>query len=189
MKTIRVGDVQNSLVRLILWQVGKESITDRHLREAKAFFGDRCAYCDEEKELHFDHAAPINKTSLGQHRVGNLVPSCGNCNQEKGQRDFRQYLCTDPNGDIKIKKILEYMKRHNYVPLNDDKRIKALLEEARKETAEVCRSGCQIHSGDRQVISRWPNRGTAANPRASCRSYASRASFGRLGGIKRITAY
>jgi HNH endonuclease len=137
MKTIRIGDVQNSLVRLILWQVGRESITDRHLRSAKDFFGNRCAYCGEEKELHFDHAVPINKTALGQHRVGNLVPSCGNCNQKKGQRDFREYLKDDPNGDIKIAKILEYMERHNYLPLNDDKKVKALLEEARKEVADV----------------------------------------------------
>src|SRR6266705_128014 len=98
MKITRIGDVQNSLIRLILWQVGKEPITDRHLRAAKDHFNNECAYCGEKKDLDFDHAVPINKTSLGQQRVGNLVPSCTDCNQKKGQRHFNDYLSSDPDG-------------------------------------------------------------------------------------------
>jgi hypothetical protein len=136
MKTIRIGDVQNSLIRLILWQVGREPI-DRHLRAAKDFFHNKCAYCAEEKKLHFDHAVPINKTSLGQHRVGNLVPSCAECNQEKGHRDFREFLTGKLDGDRKIEKISAYMTRNSYVPLTDDNQIKELIEAARQEVAGI----------------------------------------------------
>jgi hypothetical protein len=137
MKTIRIGDVQNALVRVILWQVGREPITDRDLEKAKHYFHNRCAYCGEVKNLIFDHAIPINKTSLGQRRVGNLVPSCSNCNQRKGQRDFRDYLRDDPKGIDKISKISEYMEQQNYVPLSDDKQVRALLDAARKQVVDT----------------------------------------------------
>ncbi len=137
MKITRIGDVQNSLIRLILWQVGKEPITDRHLRAAKDHFNNECAYCGEKKDLDFDHAVPINKTSLGQQRVGNLVPSCTDCNQKKGQRHFNDYLSSDPDGDIRISRILKYMQKCSYTPLGNNENIKALLENARKEVAAV----------------------------------------------------
>jgi hypothetical protein len=136
-KTIRIGDVQNSLVRLILWQAGRESITDRHLQAEKKYFNNKCAYCGEEKDLHFDHAVPINKTSLGQHRVGNLIPSCAECNQKKGQKDFREYLRGKSESDDRIEKILAYMESQNYVALGDEKQVKALLKGARKELFNV----------------------------------------------------
>jgi HNH endonuclease len=140
MKTIRIGDVQNSLVRLILWQARREPITDGHLTLARNFFNNKCAYCGEQNNLHFDHAVPINKTSLGQHRVGNLIPSCSDCNQRKGKKDFREYLRERLDGDQKIAKILAYMEAQNYVPLDDEKEVKEVkevLDEARKELADV----------------------------------------------------
>jgi hypothetical protein len=136
MKIIRLGDVQNSLVRLILWQIDREP-TDRHMQAAKDHFDNKCAYCGEKKNLDFDHAVPINKTSLGQHRVGNLVPSCGDCNQKKGQKDFREYLRGEPDGDKKMGKILAYMASKNYVPMGDNKQVRALIETARVEIAGV----------------------------------------------------
>jgi 5-methylcytosine-specific restriction endonuclease McrA len=86
MKTVRIGDVQNALVRLILWQIDREPITDVHLRASKDYFDNQCTYCGEEKNLVFDHAVPINRTALGQHRIGNLVPSCSDCNQKKDKK-------------------------------------------------------------------------------------------------------
>jgi HNH endonuclease len=136
MKIIRIGDVQNSLVRFILWQIDREP-TDRHLQPAKDYFDNKCVYCGEGEGLDFDHAVPINKKSLGQGRVGNLVPSCGDCNQKKGQKDFREYLKGDPDGDKKIAKILAYMASKNYVPLGDNKQVKLLIEAARAEIAGV----------------------------------------------------
>jgi hypothetical protein len=136
MKTIRVGDVQNSLIRLILWQAEREPITDRHLREARKIFKNKCAYCGEIKELHFDHAVPINKTSLGQHRVGNLVPSCAECNQRKGQKDFRQFLSQETDSESKIATILKYMDDHGYRPFAGDN-VKECLERARSELSRL----------------------------------------------------
>jgi len=36
-------------------------------RTTKSYFGGKCAYCGEAKELHMDHGIPINKTCLGEH--------------------------------------------------------------------------------------------------------------------------
>ena len=143
MKTIHMGDVQNSLVRFILWRIGKEPIPDNYLQaarqSAKKYFDHKCAYCGEEKELIFDHAVPINRTDLGQHCIGNLIPSCHECNgpRRKGKQDFQVYLRGEPYGEQKAEKILGYMASQNYVPLGDNKRAKKLIEAARKEVADL----------------------------------------------------
>lgn len=82
-----------------------------------------------------DHAIPINRANLGEHRIGNLVPSCKECNEKKGgNKDFREFL----EGDVqKIERILEYMLTNNYVPLGNNKQIKIILELAHKEIVAI----------------------------------------------------
>jgi hypothetical protein len=81
-----------------------------------------------------DHAVPINRTDLGEHRIGNMVPSCKECNDKKGNKDFREFL--EENND-KIEAILAYMRSKNYVPIGDNKQMKMILEFAYKEVATV----------------------------------------------------
>src|SRR3954453_16564462 len=143
MKTIHMSDVQNSLVRFMLWKIGNEPIPDYRLqaamRAAIVYFNEKCAYCWEEQELIFDHAVPINRTDLGQHCIGNLIPSCHECNgsSRKGRYDFRVYLRGEPDGEKKKRKILDYMAIQNYVPLGDDPRIKELVEAVRQEVTKI----------------------------------------------------
>jgi 5-methylcytosine-specific restriction endonuclease McrA len=47
--------------------------------------GGRCAYCGVKGEtLQADHVVPLARG--GRHAIGNLLPSCGRCNNSKGSR-------------------------------------------------------------------------------------------------------
>ena len=138
---IAIGDVQNSLVRRILGNLGEEAFTEKDWLATKKYFGNRCAYCDEEKPLELDHAMPINKEHLGEHRHGNLIPTCRICNARKRGVDFRSFLKGD---NERIERILAYMKSRNYVPLGDNEQIRKALEFARKEVAAVAEKHIRI---------------------------------------------
>lgn len=51
-----------------------------------SLFGNRCAYCGEEKPLTQDHIIPVSKG--GGYTKQNIVPCCGSCNSRKQDRDF-----------------------------------------------------------------------------------------------------
>jgi len=94
----------------MLWKLGNEPISDYYLQSAVqaaiSEFDKKCAYCWEEKEPILDYAVPIDKTDLGQHHIGNLIPSCRDCNgpSRKGRPDFRLCLRGQPDGEKKTKK-------------------------------------------------------------------------------------
>lgn len=101
------------------------------------------AYCAERPPVEFDHAMPINRHHLGENVVGNLIPSCRECNDEKkdGCRpyglDFRQYLIGKKNGANRLGKIAAYMRENGYTPLGDDPAIKALVGAVRNDVAKA----------------------------------------------------
>ena len=97
-------------------------------------FGRRCAYCGQDDELLMDHVVPINKQSLGEHRLGNLVPSCKPCNANKGDKDFRAFLSNYPD---RVAQIEAHMERHNYVPISENEQIRQIIELVHKEVAQV----------------------------------------------------
>jgi hypothetical protein len=134
-KNCAIGNAQNGVIRNILSNIGQEAFSEADWHSTKALFSNRCIYCGEQRELIIDHAVPINKANLGEHRIGNLVPSCKECNDKKGgNKDFREFLA----GDIhKIEKILAYMCANNYTPIGDNKQVKMILELAHKEVAAV----------------------------------------------------
>lgn len=139
-----IGNAQNLLVRNILSNLGDESFGGDDWKETKQFFGNRCAYCGEEKNLVIEHAIPINKTMLGEHRLGNLVPSCNECNSKKSSLSYKEFLEDDQD---KIKKIKEYMKLKNYEPLANNEKseiVAELLEKAYLDTAEIAKRYIQI---------------------------------------------
>jgi len=129
-----IGDAQNALIRNILSNLGKESFNKDDWDRTKEYFSNRCVYCSDSKSLQMDHAIPINKSSLGEHRLGNLVPSCKDCNSKKGAKDFREFL--DDEG--KISKIEEYMASKHYMPLEkDNDQLEKILEMARQDVLAV----------------------------------------------------
>lgn len=129
-----IGNSQNLFIRNILSRLGSESFSEKDWEETKSYFSQRCAYCGTETELLIEHAIPINKEKLGEHRLGNLVPSCKLCNSKKGGTDFREFLGEKIEY---IQKIEKYMDSRNYVPLEDNEQMRMILDMAHKEVSAL----------------------------------------------------
>ncbi|EIU6778014.1 HNH endonuclease [Vibrio parahaemolyticus] len=129
-----IGNAQNLLVRNILSNLGTEQFSEEDWQETKAYFMHECVYCGEAKNLEIDHAIPINRKYLGEHRLGNLVPSCKECNNAKSSKDYREFLGDDFE---RIKFIKEYMESRNYVPLEHNEQVSMILEMAYREVGNV----------------------------------------------------
>ncbi|MBD9471131.1 HNH endonuclease [Pseudoxanthomonas sp. PXM01] len=73
--------------------------TDDEVDEALAILGMspglcRCAYCGDAK-TEWDHFRPtvLNRQPTGYiTEIANLVPSCGKCNQSKGNKHWRTWM-------------------------------------------------------------------------------------------------
>ena len=73
--------------------------TDSELQEALEILGMdsndvRCAYCGESM-TEWDHLRPLvsgQKPTGYISEIGNLVPSCGKCNQSKGNKPWREWM-------------------------------------------------------------------------------------------------
>ena len=136
-KSIAIGNAQNLLIRNILSNLGDESFNKNDWDETKNFFDNCCAYCSaSDQKLIMEHAIPINKNMLGEHRLGNIVPSCNSCNSKKGSKSYKEFI----EDQSKIDKIEEYMKKNNYTPLFNSPNseiISELLDKAYSDTADV----------------------------------------------------
>ncbi len=138
-----IGNAQNLLVRNILSNLGDEVFSENDWKETKDFFDNCCVYCGSDEKLVMEHAVPINKSMLGEHRLGNIVPSCNNCNDKKGPQSYDQFL----KDETRLKKIEAYMELKNYESLNSypqSEIIAELLEKAYLDTAEVSKRYIQI---------------------------------------------
>jgi hypothetical protein len=125
-----IGNAQNSFIRNILSNLGNESFTENDWKETKSYFKNKCAYCGKAGELVMEHAIPINKEKLGEHKLGNIVPACEQCNKNKANKNYREYL---GNNLEAIKNIDRYMENRNYKPLEDDEQFKCILKLAHEE--------------------------------------------------------
>ncbi|MCK5678197.1 MAG: HNH endonuclease [Flavobacteriaceae bacterium] len=143
-KSNAIGNAQNLLVRNILSNLGDETFDEKDWNNTKEFFDNGCAYCGSKEKLIMEHAVPINKTMLGEHKLGNIIPSCNSCNKKKASKNYDDFLGDKTD---KTQKIEEYMNSKNYKPLNVDSKseiILELLEKAYLETAEVSKRYIQI---------------------------------------------
>ncbi|HSE10910.1 MAG TPA: HNH endonuclease [Nocardioidaceae bacterium] len=141
-KTYPIGVAQNAFVRYLLSNLGHESFTKQDWKAVKSSFGDVCVYCGRSGVLQMDHAIPLSRLQLGEHRLGNLVPACPACNGEKSHLRFRSYLEAkndhDPRAaERRIAAIEAHMARHSYRPLGDRQEIRDLVEQARQEIAAI----------------------------------------------------
>ncbi len=136
-----IGNCQNLLVRNILSNLGQESFNDNNWKETKEYFSNQCAYCDLSGDLVMDHVIPINRESLGEHRLGNLVPSCSSCNAKKAGNDYRDFLESQQQ---RIEKIEGYMESRNYDPLGDNDQVEMILNMAYQEVAQVSKRYIKI---------------------------------------------
>lgn len=129
-----IGNAQNYLVRNILSRLGDEQFNALQWQAVVDAFGRACAYCGAEGDLVMDHVVPINKQALGEHRLGNLVPSCRACNARKAERDFREFLDDDP---IRIATIEAHMVSHGYEPIGDHAQLRAIIDFAHQDVRNL----------------------------------------------------
>jgi len=132
-----IGNAQNSVVRTVLSNLGDESFNAKDWKETKAYFGNKCAYCGaSDKDLIQDHVIPINKDDLGEHKLGNIVPSCRSCNSKKSNQDYRKFC----KGDS-LARIEKYMESRGYIPLTASEQksedIRTILSKAHEEVRIV----------------------------------------------------
>jgi len=138
-----IGNAQNLVVRNILSNLGDESFSENDWKNTKEFFNNECAYCGSKEQLVMEHAIPINKTMLGEHRLGNIVPSCNKCNREKASQSYEAFL----KDATRLEKIEAYMKSKKYEPLGNHLKseiIAELLKKAYLDTAEVAKRYIEI---------------------------------------------
>ena len=72
-----------------------------------------CSYCGS-KYTEWDHLRPlvIDKMPTGYvSEIQNLVPSCGKCNQSKGNKDWMVWITSDANLSPKSKNIHDLEER------------------------------------------------------------------------------
>ena len=129
-----IGNAQNYLVRNILSRLGDEQFSASQWQQIIEEFGRVCAYCGAEGELVMDHVVPINKQALGEHRLGNLVPSCRACNARKSERDFRDFLEGD---QARIGAIEAHMDKHSYRPIGDHEQLRAIIDLAHQDVRQL----------------------------------------------------
>jgi len=125
------SDIANSAIRIFLQDVGKFYDDARGYEpfgpkvaqkdELLEYFNNQCCFCGlsiDRKSLSQDHLIPMNKTSLGLHAWGNVVPCCKDCNNEKQQRSWQEFLQekAGANAEARRKRIEEFVSSMNYDP-------------------------------------------------------------------------
>ncbi|BDY05122.1 HNH endonuclease [Ferrimonas sp. YFM] len=113
--TGRTSSITNSFVNGIIPTIKP---SESEIIEALAILGmsDKsicCSYCGESY-TEWDHLRPlvINKKPTGYiSEIHNLVPSCGKCNQSKGNKRWDEWIFSDAPLSPKSRKVIDIRKR------------------------------------------------------------------------------
>lgn len=141
-----IGVAQNAVARHVLGSLGHDAFTEKQWIEVKSSFGFRCAYCHSGRQVVMDHAVPISINELGEHRLGNLVPACHDCNSAKGEKRYDDYLRTQaglPDPEGRIVAIQAHMRSYGYQPLADTldalaaKQVREQLQQLREQIKQA----------------------------------------------------
>jgi hypothetical protein len=143
------ADIANTSLRIFLQEMGGAYDVARGLAvyngsrdfaSVREFFGERCCYCGDSLEARRtaqDHLIPMNKTSLGLHAWGNIVPACQDCNATKQGREWHAYLVQRAGADAseRYQRVTEFVAHYNYAP--DLSRLRAVAEELYDEAGLI----------------------------------------------------
>lgn len=133
-KSYAIGNAQNAFVRNLLGRIGDEQFNAVQWQKVLSDFDQRCAYCGAERDLVMEHVIPINRTALGEHSLGNLVPACRSCNATKADQDYRAFLAPETD---RIATIEAHMAKHDYVPIGENHRLKQIIEFAHQDVRQL----------------------------------------------------
>ena len=123
------SDISNSAIRIFLQDVGKFYDEERGFEsfgpkvaqkdELLDYFNHECCFCGDQvdrKSLSQDHLIPMNKSALGLHAWGNVVPCCSSCNNEKQQKPRQKFIvfkAGDKSAE-RAKRIQDFVASKNY---------------------------------------------------------------------------
>lgn len=114
------ADVPNRIVRLFLQEAGRQYDANRgHPRFGSmppallARFDNACAYCGAPPPLVEEHLVPINRTAVGLHAWGNIVPACKACNDLKAGNSWASHAKLN---DARRDRIAAYIAEYGYAP-------------------------------------------------------------------------
>ena len=126
------ADISNSAIRIFLQRIGefydKERDFDKvgHSKAQKEdlleYLDGKCCYCGRKitvSTLSQDQLIPMNRMSLGLHAWGNVIPCCSNCNNERQQKNWQEFLSIKADGQVyqeRKRKIQRFIKQLNYDP-------------------------------------------------------------------------
>jgi len=86
----------------------KSTFTKQQWEFAKNYFGERCAYCGEDKKLQQNHFISIMKG--GNYSSDNIIPSCQRCNVSKSNKDYFTWFRKQSYfSELRNLKIIQYI--------------------------------------------------------------------------------
>lgn len=143
------ADIANTALRMFLQEMGAAYDVERnlpvydgkkHFAEVRQFFGERCCYCGAELisgDIAQDHLIPMNKTSLGLHAWGNVVPACQVCNAKKHGDEWHAYLVrrAGPDAAERYERVTAFVAEYKYSP--DLERLRDVAEELYEEVGMI----------------------------------------------------
>lgn len=129
-----IGNAQNAFVRHLLSRIGGETFNAAQWQGVLSDFDQSCAYCGVKGNLVMEHVIPINRTALGEHRLGNLVPACRSCNTTKADQDYRDFLVLQRD---RIAAIEAHMAKHDYMPIKENQKLSQIIELAHQDVRQL----------------------------------------------------
>lgn len=138
------ADIANTALRIFLQEMGVAYDEERGLAPYKggkdflklrATFDDKCCYCGNPFEAGRpavqDHLIPMNKTDLGLHAWGNIVPACHDCNAKKQGNDWRDFIIqrAGPNAAERHARMKSFLDEYRYRPSLDLREVATELYE------------------------------------------------------------
>jgi hypothetical protein len=100
--------------------VNEKTLSKDDWKIVLSFFKNRCAFCgvghsgDNRTGLIPDHLIPA--VEYGELCLGNTVPACHHCNDERGKKNWQKYILNNKPRDYKNRIILikKYLKAYPY---------------------------------------------------------------------------
>jgi hypothetical protein len=143
------ADIANTALRIFLQEMGAAYDNERglerydgvrHFPEVRAFFDEKCCYCGTELmsgRLAQDHLVPMNKSSLGLHAWGNVVPACQDCNAKKQGREWHAFLVdrAGANASERYQRVTAFTGHYKYKPDAGD--LRRVAEELYEEVGSI----------------------------------------------------
>lgn len=89
-----------------------------------------CAYCGE-RYTEWDHFHPlvVNKKPTGYiSEIHNLVPSCGKCNQSKGNKQWKEWMLSNAKLSPKTRKVSDLDEKIQRLEAYESKYIPIIID-------------------------------------------------------------